>query len=362
MNTRSSDDTGLPESDRFGEAPHPRRTYELFGHSEAEQLLLNAYRSQRLPQSIILGGPEGIGKATLAWRFARFLVAHPDPGSSEVAAAHDLAVSPDNPASHRIEAMSDADVIVLRREWNPQNKRLRTEIRVDDVRTVIHRFHQSSGSPGWRTAIIDCVEDLNASSANALLKLVEEPPPRSLFLFVANRPARVLATIRSRSRMVHMSYLSTADTIAAARALGGTWSMCGDAELERAATRGGGSVRETLSVLESDTGVLDDFDAVISQLPHIDWNAAHALAEGLSSRTRTEDFETVMTAVYDWLSQQVDARSKDPQQLASLAHLAELWEKIATSARQMEALNLDRRPFLLTMFSDLATVATPSSK
>ena len=136
--------------------------------------------------------------------------------------------------------------------------------------------------------------------------------------------------------------------------------MYGDAELERAASRGGGSVRETLAMLESDSGVLDDFDAIMAQLPRIDWHATHALVEALAARTRTEDFETVMTAVFDWLSQQVRVRAGDPQQIASLAQLAELWEKIATSARQVEAINLDRRPFLLTMFGDLAEVAASS--
>ncbi|MCC2096167.1 MAG: DNA polymerase III subunit delta' [Hyphomicrobiales bacterium] len=350
----------MPESDRFGEAPHPRCTYELFGHHDAEQLLLDAYRSGRLPQSIILGGPEGIGKATLAWRFARFLLANPDPLRETVTSAQSLAVSPDHPAAHRVEALSDGDIFLLRREWNATSKRHFTEIRIDDVRKMIGRFHQSSGNSGWRTAIIDCVEDLNNSSANSLLKLIEEPPPRSLFLFVANKPARVLATIRSRSRMVHMAHLSQTDAMAAVRALGGAWSMYGDAELERAAIRGGGSVRETLAMLESDSGVLDDFDAIMAQLPRIDWHATHALVEALAARTRTEDFETVMTAVFDWLSQQVRVRAGDPQQIASLAQLAELWEKIATSARQVEAINLDRRPFLLTMFGDLAEVAASS--
>ncbi|MGE3247349.1 MAG: DNA polymerase III subunit delta', partial [Beijerinckiaceae bacterium] len=120
-----------PESDRFADTPHPRETFDLFGHAAVEVQLLDAWRAGRLPQSIILGGPEGIGKATLAWRLARFLLAHPDPASPEVAAAENLFVAPTDPSARRIEALAHSDVFLLRREWNSERKRMRTEIRVD---------------------------------------------------------------------------------------------------------------------------------------------------------------------------------------------------------------------------------------
>src|SRR5258707_14277706 len=112
-----------PESDRFGEAPHPRENFALFGHKAAEADLLDAYRSGRLPQAWILGGSEGIGKATLAWRFARFLLANPDPDATAVATARDLAVAPEHPAARHIISMSHSDVFLLRREWNDKVKK-----------------------------------------------------------------------------------------------------------------------------------------------------------------------------------------------------------------------------------------------
>lgn len=352
-----------PESDRFGEFPHPRMTYELFGHRPIEQYLLKAYRDNKLPQSIILGGAEGIGKATLAWRMARFLAANPDPASSAVEHAGDLYVDSDHPAARKIEALADSDVFLLRREWNFTRKRLSTDISVDDVRKMITRFQQSSSRPGWRVGIIDSVDDLNRSSANAMLKLIEEPPPRSLFLFVANRPAQILATIRSRSQVRMMAPLAPADVKAAIAAMGPPWSNTEPPELEKAVERGQGSVRDALRCLESDTSLLDEFDAFAAQLPRINWAAAHALAESVAKRDKTEEFEALLAAIYDWLSTQLNARTANtsggPVQAGSLAPLAELWEKIAITARQVETYNLDRRPFLLTLFSDLANVAAP---
>ena len=91
--------------------------------------------------------------------------------------------------------MALADVFPLRRSWNEKTKKFFTEIRIDDVREIIHAFHQGSGTGGWRVAIVDCADDLNRSSANALLKLIEEPPERALFLLIAHQPGRLLPTV-----------------------------------------------------------------------------------------------------------------------------------------------------------------------
>ncbi len=126
----------------------------------------------------------------------------------------------DHPVSHQIVAISHPDLIVLRREWNTETKKPFTQISVEDVRRAIHLFQQAAGRGGYRVCIIDCAEDLNPSSANALLKLIEEPPPRSLFLIVAHRPGRMLATLRSRCRKLSLKPLGGADIERVVAALG----------------------------------------------------------------------------------------------------------------------------------------------
>ncbi len=201
----------LPESDAFEDARHPRLTQRLIGHAAAEAAMLQAYHGGRLAHAWLIGGPPGIGKATLAWRFARFALAYPDREQKDVREARDLSVPPEHPAARQLAAMSHPDFALIRREWNPKSKSLFTEIRVDDVRAGQGVFHKFSTSGGWRAAIVDSADDLNKNSANALLKTIEEPPERAMILIVAHRPGRLPPTIRSRCRRLLLEPLAPSD-------------------------------------------------------------------------------------------------------------------------------------------------------
>ncbi|MBX9759379.1 MAG: DNA polymerase III subunit delta', partial [Beijerinckiaceae bacterium] len=274
---RRAADEGLPESDRLPDAPHPRDTEHLFGHAVAEAEFLDAYREGRLPQAWLIGGREGIGKATLAWRVARFVLANPDPRAPAVQNATDLHVDLQHPTARRLSAQSHADAVVLRREWDQKNKKHFTEIRIDDVRKATDMFHRAANEGGWRVAIIDCAEDLNRSSANALLKIIEEPPPKSLFLIVSHKPAAAMPTIRSRCRRLTLAPLSDANVIAAIGAMGEDGPQSSRNEIETAAARASGSVRDALLLLESSSLCMaDQIERLLAQLPAVDWRAVHA--------------------------------------------------------------------------------------
>ena len=350
---RAKDIEAPPESDRFLEAPHPRETQLLVGHDRAQAQILNAYRAGRLPQAWILGGREGIGKATLAWQFARFVLANPDPSSAAVQNAQDLSVDPDHPVAKRIAALSHGDLLLTRREWDPKTKKHFTRIRAEDVRRLIDLFRQAAGEGGWRVAILDSADDLNKESANALLKLIEEPPALSLFLLVAHQPADILPTIRSRARMLMLEPLSQDDVILALKGAGDPWSHMKSGDLQAAAARGQGSVREAMRLLDgSGLALARKLDGLFAHLPDVDWLAVHDLADTLAGREGQEAFETTLTAVYDWIDATVRASAQIGA--ARLAPYAEVWEKIAASARETEAFNLDRRPLILSIFADLA--------
>ncbi|MBI3275279.1 MAG: DNA polymerase III subunit delta', partial [Methylocystis sp.] len=265
-----------PESDRFDDAPHPRQTLGFFGNREAERELLDAFRQNRMAQAWLISGPEGVGKATLAWRLARFLLAHPDRNALQAQQAVSLAVPAAAPASRRIAALALADTFLLRREWNEKTNKHYTEIRIEDVRKVIHLFHHGAGAGGWRAAIVDCADDLNRSSANALLKLIEEPPERALFLIVAHQPGRLLPTIRSRCRKLALGPLSEADVASAVRALGAPWSHLSQETIAAAAKGAEGSVREALRLLDGDGVAFDaNLRALFAKLPQVNWLAVH---------------------------------------------------------------------------------------
>src|SRR6186997_3381820 len=163
---------------------HPRQTGGLVGHADAEQLLLDSYRSGRMPHAWLIGGPHGIGKATLAYRLARFVLAHPDPIAQKVQSAVSLAVDLDHAVARRIANEAHPDVLTLERTLNDKGK-LRQDIAVEDVRRAVPFFGSTAGEGGWRVAIVDAVDELNDFGANALLKILEEPPQRSLLLLVS---------------------------------------------------------------------------------------------------------------------------------------------------------------------------------
>ena len=349
---RKRDDVAAPESDALEGAPHPRATTVFFGNEAAEQALLEAYRSERLPQSWILGGPEGVGKATLAWRFARFLFAHPDPRAPEVVNATSLEVPDDHPMVARIDSLALGDLCVLRREWNTKAKPPKhfTEIRVDDVRAASSMFHMASASGGWRVCIVDCAEDLNKSSANALLKIIEEPPPRSLFLFIAQRPGQILPTIRSRSRLLMLQPLAADDVARAITALGEPWTEFG-AEIAAASGLARGSVRRALRLLDADRLAIERrLQKLLDGLPRVNWREVHDLGDKVSFAGQIEDYESTIGRILDWLDERVHGDLPP----ARLARYAEVWEKVRDAVRETEALNLDKRPLILSIFADLA--------
>jgi len=356
-----------PEADRFGETPHPRETFNLFGHAETERALLQSYRNGTLPQAFLFGGPSGIGKATLAWRLARFILAHPDPAARQVLAATDLFVAPDHPVARQIVSLSHADLMLLRREWNEKTKKPFTDIRVDDIRRAIHMFQQAAGAGGYRIAILDSAEDLNTSGANALLKLIEEPPPRSLFLIVAHRPGQVLATIRSRCRKLQLKPLMDSEILATIESLGAPWSVAAPADRAAAISVAKGSLHEVLRRLGGQGGDLDErIRQMLEALPQVDWRNVHDLADHVVSRENGADYDMMLGTVYDWLSAQVRRGAEEGEGgginlVRRLAPFAEVWEKVTEAARETEVLNLDKRPLVLSIFADLAAAARASS-
>ena len=194
---------------------HPRETSDLFGHREAESTLLDAYRSGRIPHAWLIGGAQGIGKATLAYRMARFVLAFRNPKASQVQQAPTLRVDPADHVARQITAGAHGGLLVLERGLNDRGV-LRTVITVDETRETISFFGSTAAVEGWRVCIVDTVDELNPNAANALLKILEEPPQQSLFLLVSNAPSRVLPTILSRCRKLLLRPLETDDVVRSA--------------------------------------------------------------------------------------------------------------------------------------------------
>jgi DNA polymerase III subunit delta' len=291
-------------------------------------------------------------------------LATPDPATAAGEAKADLFVPMAHPVSRQITAMAHPDLVLLRREWNPDTKKHFTQIQIEDVRRAIHMFQQAAGRGGYRICILDCAEDLNQNSANALLKLIEEPPARSLFLIVAHRPGEMLATLRSRCQKIILKPLAAADIGEIVTALGPPWSDAGETNLEAAIGRAQGSVHNALRLLDNQGIALDgDLGRMLNDLPHINWTEVHTLADRVTARNNSKDYETMLAMIEDWLDARVrhGAQSLQGACARRLAPYALVWEKLAEGAREAEIFNLDKRPLVLSLFADLAAAIEASS-
>jgi DNA polymerase-3 subunit delta' len=200
---------------------------------------------------------------------------------------------------------------------------------------------------------VDCADDLNASSANALLKVIEEPPPRSVFLIVAHAPQRVLPTIRSRCRRLHLRPLGEDEVGAVVGSLGPPWTEAPQETLAEAVRLGEGSVRRTLAMLDADKiALVAEVARGLDALPRVEAKRVLALAESLQRREADEAYALVLDTVERWLGRLLHERAAEGP--ARLAPLVEVCDKVARSAREIDAYNLDRRPLVLALFDDLA--------
>jgi DNA polymerase-3 subunit delta' len=285
-----SEDT-LPEPDRIDGAPHPRETATVIGQAEAEAQFLDAYTSGRLHHAWLLTGPEGVGKATLAWQIARFLLHQPPPDEGPGLFGDPspmpttLATDPNSPISRRMLAMAEPRLHLVRRGANDKGDRLMTRIGVDEVRKLGGFFALSAADGGWRVVIVDAVDEMNVNAANALLKILEEPPRHAVIVMISHQPARLLPTIRSRCRSLRLASLPPQD-LADAVAAAGFEVPSDPAALAELA---GGSAGRAVRLLSA--GGLDlyrDLVALMSGCPRMDRPSALALADRAAARGATE--------------------------------------------------------------------------
>jgi DNA polymerase-3 subunit delta' len=344
--------------------PPPEAQPRWYGEPAAETMLLDAYRGGRMHHAWLLGGPKGIGKATLAYRFARFALANPDPASPAVAGALDLAVPEESPAFRKVVGRAHPNLLAMERPWDDKSKRYKTELAVDEIRRTVGFFGSTSGEGGWRIAIVDPADDMNPSAANALLKVLEEPPSRSLFFITSHTPGRLLPTIRSRCRRLDLTPLS-AETIA--MAIRDNGSIDADEEdIPLAAWLAQGSLRRAILLLEEDG--ISTYRAFARFAAHVgdpDIAAMHALADSVSGRGANDAYEGFIETVRAWLGRRVrgepepaaEAAPGEAVRAVPLARWAEVWEKVAQSSAEADDLNLDRKQVVLSILMSLARAA-----
>ena len=357
----------LPDID--GDNP-PRLTRILTGHDKPQADFLDALNGGRMPHAWLLTGPKGVGKASFAYLAARLVLSK----SAASAQSPSLVMSPalESDDAHLLEEGAHPDLFVLKREYNPKTQKFRGDIPVEAARDLKQSFNLSAGRGGWRVAIIDSIDDMNKNGVNALLKLIEEPPEKCLFLIVCHNPGRVLDTIRSRCRMLPFNALDESDlqSIVHARMEGSDPN-----EVAASAFLAQGSAGYALMLCEA--GGFDLYREMIGVLetaPQLDVEKLHGLAGRFGARAAPEQFSIFCFLLSGWLHRYVRFAStrtgfqpvfEGEEALVNrllndglgVEPFVALWEKVEQDSRAVAALNLDKKQAVLEWMTGFANAS-----
>ena len=356
------------EPDRLEGFSSPREVDRLFGHDAARAEFGEALTSGRLHHAWLLVGPEGVGKATLAYHLAREVLA-----LREGDAAPQAPITADHPVFRKVAALAHPNLLLIRRSWNDKTKRYSQWIGVDEVRRLRSFLGHSAGETGWRVVIVDRADDLNANAANALLKALEEPPLRTLFLLVATAEGRIPVTIRSRCRTLRVTTLGVEDLQRAVQAALERDDHEVDAKtLSTALALSEGSVRRALELATGEgIALYRDIVTAFAKLPELDGQAAHKLAERLGGfggdSERLDLFLSLLLGLMERLIRtaangegaigEEGALARRLLDRASLPQWVDAWEAIGQAKVDAASLNLDRSLLVLEAFYRLQQAA-----
>lgn len=354
------------EPDRLEGFAAPREVERPIGHDAALVELEDAFRSGRLHHGWMIAGPEGVGKATLAYHFARSVLAAHRAGGD---VPH---VGPSDSVFRKVAGLAHPNLLVIRRPWNERTKRFGQWIGVDEVRRLRAFLGNTAGELGFRVVIVDRADELNQNAANALLKVLEEPPPETLFLLIAAAEGKISVTIRSRCRTLRLSPLEPDDLAKAVRAaLRRDGHEVEDDALNLALALSDGSVRRALELVTGD-GInhYREALALLGTLPELDSARLQKLAEKLAAQGETERLELFYSLLLGILERLIrfaatgdsvtEGEASLGRQLlgnADLAAWADAWAAIARAKDEALGLNLDRSLLLFETFLRLKALA-----
>lgn len=360
---------------------HPRFTVDLHGHQQAETAFLNAVSSRRMHHAWLITGPRGVGKTTLAYRMARHLLR--DDGSNRNVDAPSLfgetespvaslEMAEDDPVFSRVAAGGHGNLLIVERGWDERKKAMRGAIIIDDVRKVHGFFTRTASEAGWRICIVDSCDEMNINAANALLKILEEPPEDSLLLLVSHAPGRLLPTIRSRCRTLPLTPLSDDEVMEVLN------RRCPDldkGDIAAIASLAEGAPGRALELARQDgLALYQTLLSLLQQMPGLNIPQAHALAGKMGLKSADDSYRIFAALLLEWVERMVrssasghvlyevvpgekDIRDRFAKALP-LDRWGELWEKMNRLLAQADMAHLDKKQVILALLTMLDTASS----
>lgn len=350
--------------DRLEGIAYPGEHQNLFGHDASLDQLAQSYSTGHMHHAWLVTGPKGTGKATLSLAFAAHIFSQVKSG----AIANRFSPSQiDEAIASQIAKGGHPNILHLSRPWDQKTKRFKSTLSIDEVRRTQSFFGTTAGENNWRICIVDTADDMNSNAANALLKILEEPPSRTIFFVLSHSPGKLLPTIRSRCRHLPLRPLQEGDLKKALDALDCSIDHLDETSKETLLRLSGGSVRNAIILLQRDgLSLVQRFNQILSA-KSIDWPSAHKLADELARKANEEQYNLLFEIAHDHISHTIhrSAAKIDPQSsnvtaensgevLSNLARLCEVWEKTENSASLTDAYNLDKKQVVLNLFSQLS--------
>ncbi|MEP1443176.1 MAG: DNA polymerase III subunit delta' [Hyphomicrobiales bacterium] len=342
-------DYDIPIADRIEGLLQPYENGCFVGQEAADARFLAGAKAGRLHHAWLLCGPVGVGKASFAFRIARAFTELQDGQPLPHKQTLNESSNADNPVFRRIASGGHPNILHLRVPLDEKTKKFKTQLTVDEVRRSVGFFGSTAGEAGWRVAIVDSADQMTISAANALLKILEEPPEKTLFFLLSSQPGRLLPTIRSRCQQLDFQPLNYADMTTALTAASSDDALNYDS-LQNYSAHLGGSVRRAYQFLANDmASLVDECHALLASQPNYNMATLHSFADHVAARGGDEKYNFFVDLMEGYVSNKVRAGGA-PDVLVSLA---KVWEKMRERIDLESRMNLDRKQTVLALFHDV---------
>ena len=345
--------------DRLDDIAYPGEHQNLFGHDAALELFSTSYKSGRMHHAWLICGPKGVGKATFSLAVAGHVLRNPDPA---LAPPSWINAEPDDVIASKIGKGGHPNVLHLSRPFDDKTRKFKTSLTIDEIRRTIGFFGTTAGVDNWRICIVDTADNMNTSAANALLKILEEPPARTLFLVLSSSPGLLLPTIRSRCRQLSLRPLDIDALNNALLALGIDIDCVDEGDKNALHRLSNGSVRKAIILMQQDgLKIYRRFKEILEQgqSDQPDWLGVHRLADELSRKNKEDHYQLLFDIVQQHISDALHfnaANSTPKHSISRLARMCEVWEKTTSSVSLTQRYNLDKKQVIINLFGSLAQV------